>query len=293
MIAPIHMNKEIIPVHHLPEGGPVGISVERIIARGSEVMNDVHRHDFHELFIFATGTGDHMIDLDHMQVRPPCVHLVAPGQVHRLYRSGDSSGMVVMFGQEALIGQPLAPEVLAQMRAGTSAALSITPTMLAELVLLVEQIEAEGARETGPLSGVLQGYLGILLIKVAHWWRESKPASPGSEAPTDVVDRFVAAVSTSFLEKRQVGMYASDLSISPGHLNELVKKRLGKSASDVLQERLLLEAKRLLLHADLSVKEVSHALLMEDPAYFNRMFKKATGMTPVEYRTHIREKYKH
>jgi len=56
---------------------------------------------------------------------------------------------------------------------------------------------------------------------------------------------------------------------------------------------LLLEAKRLLLHADLSVKEVSHALLMEDPAYFNRMFKKATGMTPVEYRTHIREKYKH
>lgn len=287
------MHKEIIPVHHLPEVGPVAIGVERIVARGSEVMNDVHRHDFHELFIFGTGTGDHMIDLDHIPVRPPCIHLVAPGQVHRLYRSGDSSGVVVMFGPEALIGQPVPPEVLAQLRSGTWAALAITPPMLAELMHLVEQLEGEADRVSGPLPGVLQGYLGILLIKVAHWWREGQPASHRAEAPTDIVDRFVVSVSTSFLEKRQVGGYASDLAISPGHLNDLVKKRLGKSASDVLQERLLLEAKRLLLHADLSVKEVSHALRMEDPAYFNRMFKKATGMTPVEYRTHIREKYKH
>jgi len=287
------MHKEVIPVHHLPDVGPVAIGVERIVAHGTDVMNDVHRHDFHELFIFANGTGDHMIDLDHIPVRPPCVHLVAPGQVHRLYRSGDSSGVVVMFGPDALLGQPIAPVVLAQLRAGTPAALSITPAILAELMQLVEQLEGEAERTTGPLPGVLQGYLGILLIKVAHWWREAKPITYQPEGPTDVVDRFIASVGTSFLEKRQVGMYASDLSISPGHLNELVKKRLGKSASDVLQERLLLEAKRLLLHAELSVKEVSHALLMEDPAYFNRMFKKATGMTPVEYRTHIREKYKH
>ena len=287
------MHKEVIPLHHLPAVGPIAIGVERIVARGTEVMNDVHRHDFHELFIFGTGTGDHMIDLDHIPLHPPCVHLVAPGQVHRLYRSGDSSGAVVMFAPEVLIGQPVAPDLQAQLRAGTSAALSITPAMLAELMQLVEQIEGERERTTGPLPGVLQGYFGILLIKVAHWWREAEPTTLQPEGPTDVVDRFIASVSTSFLEKRQVGMYASDLSISPGHLNELVKKRLGKSASDVLQERLLLEAKRLLLHADLSVKEVSHALRMEDPAYFNRMFKKATGMTPVEYRTHIREKYKH
>ncbi len=286
------MNKEAIPVHHLPDVGPVAIGVDRIVAHGTDVMNDVHRHDFHELFIFANGTGDHMIDLDHIPVRPPCVHLVAPGQVHRLYRSGDSSGVVVMFGPEALLGQPIAPDVQAQLRAGNSAALSITPSILEEMMQLVEQIESESARTAGPLHGVIQGYLGILLIKVAHWWREAKPLTQVHEGPSDVVDRFIASVSASFLEKRQVAMYASDLSISPGHLNELVKKRLGKSASDVLQERLLLEAKRLLLHADLSVKEVSHALRMEDPAYFNRMFKKATGMTPVEYRTHIREKYK-
>lgn len=287
------MNKQVIPVHHLPDVGHVAISVERIVARGTDVMNDVHRHDFHELFIFATGTGDHMIDLQHMSVRPPCLHLVAPGQVHQLYRSGDSSGAVVMFGQESLIGQPVVPEILSKLLAGTAPTLAITPTILQELMHLVEQIEAEAGRTSGPLPGVLQGYLGILLLKVAHWWREVGNAVVPGDARTDVVDRFIAAVNAFFLEKRQVGAYASDLSISPGHLSELVKKRLGKSASDVVQERLLLEAKRLLLHADLSVKEVSHALRMEDPAYFNRMFKKSTGMTPVEYRTHIREKYKH
>jgi len=287
------MSKEVIPVHHLPDMGPVAIGVERILAQGADVMNDVHRHDFHELFVFASGTGDHMIDLDHHPMRPPCIHLVAPGQVHRLYRSGDTSGVVVMFGQEALIGRPVAPDGSGQLRPGTSAALSITPAMLAELMQLVDQIGSEAERTTGPLPGVLQGYLGILLIKVAHWWSEAKATTAQFEGPTDIVDRFIASVGASFLEKRQVGLYARDLSISPGYLNELVKKRLGKSASDVLQERLLLEAKRLLLHACLSVKEVSHALRMEDPAYFNRMFKKATGMTPLVYRTHIREKYKH
>ena len=50
------MHKEVIPVHHLPDVGPVAIGVERIVAHGTDVMNDVHRHDFHELFIFANGT---------------------------------------------------------------------------------------------------------------------------------------------------------------------------------------------------------------------------------------------
>ncbi|MEO8588591.1 MAG: AraC family transcriptional regulator [Flavobacteriales bacterium] len=283
---------EVIPVHHLPDAGRATISVERIEPRDTAVLNDVHRHDFHELFVFATGTGEHMIDLEHVHVKPPCVHLVAPGQVHQLSRSADSSGAVVMFGMDVMMEPGLPTDVKGLFRATSGAqAFPIGSAQLAEVMGLVDVLEkgAVGAE----LAGVVRSYLNILLMKCAHWQQAAHRDTPTRADHADPVTRFTDQVDREFLMKRQVNAYASDLAISPGHLNELVKKRLGKSASEVVQDRLLLEAKRLLLHADLSVKEVSHALRMEDPAYFNRMFKKATGMTPVEYRAHIREKYQH
>jgi len=281
---------ELIPVHHLPDAGRTMISVDRIEPRGAAVQNDVHRHDFHELFVFATGTGEHMIDLEHVTLKPPCVHLVAPGQVHRLSRSADCTGAAVMFGTDVMIEPTLPIDVKGLFRAaGNGQAFPIDTDQLGEALHLIEEIE-KGSNK-GELPGVVRSYLNILLMKCAHWQGTSGSHRPGRTDHGDPVTRFTDLVELQFLAKRQVHAYAGDLAMTPGHLNELVKKRLGKSASEVVQDRLLLEAKRLLLHAELSVKEVSHALRMEDPAYFNRVFKKATGMTPMEYRTHIREKY--
>ena len=95
-----------------------------------------------------------------------------------------------------------------------------------------------------------------------------------------------------FLTERRVGAYAERYAISVDHLSDMLRSRIGRSAMDVLQDRLILEAKRLLLHSTMSVKEVGFALNMEDPAYFSRVFKKATGLTPIEYRDQVRELYK-
>jgi AraC family transcriptional activator of pobA len=287
------MPSPAIPVHHLADHGRSTVGVEHILPREHAVDNDVHRHDFHELFLFATGTGEHMIDLQHIGVEPPCIHLVAPGQVHQLQRSADSSGTVVMFGADALMGPELPSDVRGLFRLGDARpSFALSPAMLDEARMLIGLIEAELTRDDATAPAVVRNYLGVLLLKCGHWRAVTDPVQREGSDASDVVARFTGLVEQGFLEKRQVNAYASELNVSPGHLNELVRKRLGTSASEVIQERVLLEAKRLLLHADLSVKEVSHALRMDDPAYFNRMFKKATGMTPVEYRAHIREKYK-
>lgn len=290
------MELSAIPVHHLPAQGTYTVRIERIRPAARAVQNGVHRHDFHELFVFATGSGEHMIDLDAVPVRPPCVHLVSAGQVHQVTRSADASGLVVMFGEAALTGSAHIPALHELFGGAPHQAFPIAPAMLEETLLLAGLIEQELRQaedlptgQAGPVDGVVLSYLGILLMKAAHWQRSAAPERPG---PTDPVQRFVRQVEQEFLDKRQVGAYADDLAMSAGYLNELVRKRLGKSAGEVIQERLLLEAKRLLLHADLSMKEVSYALRMQDPAYFNRMFKKATGLTPADYRVYIRGKYK-
>lgn len=294
------MSHLVIPVHHLPAHGVHTVRVERIKPAHGTVQNEVHRHDFHEVFFFLTGMGEHMIDLEPVPLQPPCVHLVAPGQVHQLTRSADATGIVVMFGESALMATGQASPVPALFNGeARHRAFALSPAMLAEVQGLTGSIEreleqAEGlpAEQAGPVDGVVLNYLGILLMKSAHWRQAALPKGAAPMDQADPVQRFVRLVERGFLEKRQVGAYAQELALSPGRLNELVKKRLGKSASEVIQDRLLLEAKRLLLHADLSMKEVSYALWIQDPAYFNRLFKKATGLTPAEYRTQVREKYK-
>jgi len=281
-----------IPVHHLTAGASP-VRVERIRATRSDVHNGVHRHDFHELFFFATGTGTHMIDLEPVELAPPCVHAVAPGQVHQLSRSATSSGVVVMFGEAAWMELSRSPEVAALFGVGVDrTAFPIDAAMLAETEVLIDLLERELDRGPDRMEGAINGFLGILLLKVAHWKCSSAADGPAIER-NDPVQRFLRAVEDGFLEHRQVSDYAAELALSAGHLNELVRKRLGKSAGTVVQDRLLLEAKRLLLHSPMSVKEVSYALHLADPAYFNRWFKKAVGLTPVAYREHIRGTYKH
>lgn len=285
------MTMTTIPVHHLPVRARIPTRVEHIRPSDAPVRNGVHRHDFHELFFFGRGTGQHMIDLAQHEVGAPCVHLVGPGQVHGLDRSADMEGSVVMFATDAQLGGGHAAraELFGNAEAPTS--FSISTAQLEEAMALVRAMEDELTRTTGPVAEVVEGYLGILLIKCAHWARMDNGGTVQRSESQDPVRRFMDLVERGFITERSVTHYAGELAISAGHLNELVKKRLGKSASDVIQERLLLEAKRLLLHADLSVKEISHHLCVEDPAYFNRLFKKATGSTPLEYRATIREKY--
>lgn len=286
------MEHQVIPTHHLPKHARIPTRVERITPTKKDVSNDVHRHDFHELFFFAKGSGEHMIDLEQITIKAPCVHLVAPGQVHQLDRSANMQGLVVMFATDAQLGQGHVARAELFTHADRPGAFSLNKEQLEESNALVRMMESELERSKGPVGDVVEGILGILLIKCAHWAKTGRETRTSNSDASDTVDRFVDLVERGFLDERQVGKYATQLAISADHLNEQVKKRLGRTASGVIQERLLLEAKRLLLHADLSIKEVGYALNMKDPAYFTRWFHKVEGDTPAAYQNRIREKYK-
>ncbi len=287
------MQNTSIPVHIPARSERNVIWIEHILPTTSEVYNSVHRHSYHELFLFLKGSGSHMVDLEVIPLDTPSIHLVGPGQVHKLDRSADCKGVVVMFQEDRPFEAFDAQQIRSLLRpAAAVAQIKLEDTSAQEAFGLIHLLEKELEVPTSQHSLISQHLLAVLLLKCFHWSKLDGETTR-SNAHTDMVTRFLEQVELEYLHKKQVSSYAKDLAISPGYLNELVKKRLGRSASAVLHERLLLEAKRLLLHSNASVKEVSFALQMEDPAYFTRMFRKATGMTPGEYREHIREKYQH
>lgn len=286
------LDHQNIPVHQLEGHGHRTVTFERILPMPHEVRNSVHRHDHYEIFVFAQGEGTHMIDLRSYPFHAPCMHVVEAGQVHHLVRSGATEGFVIMFEPTAVTD----PQRFKDMRRMYDALAdrphkALSADRLATMLSLADAIERELIAQEDGYDRVLENYLGIALTKCAQWAVGGNGPAVAKDA-FDIVGRFKQLVEKNFAALKQVSEYAEQLSVTPGYLNEKVKERLGTNASGYIHARLLLEAKRLLLHSELSVKEAGFALGMQDPAYFTRWFKKVEGFTPADYRSRVRNEYK-
>ncbi len=91
-------------------------------------------------------------------------------------------------------------------------------------------------------------------------------------------------LENNYTKLKSVNDYAKLIFISEKRLGQATTKVLGKSPKEIINDRILLEAKRLLVHTNSSIKEIGQELGFEDPAYFVRYFKKNTKTTPVEFR---------
>jgi AraC-like DNA-binding protein len=100
-------------------------------------------------------------------------------------------------------------------------------------------------------------------------------------------NRLNALIEQKFKTEHTVSYYASELGVSPRKLGDIVKLYTGKYASDVIDDRLIAEAKRLLLFSDLTVKEIAFELGFEEHSYFTKVFKKLTGKTPSDFKPPI------
>lgn len=155
---------------------------------------------------------------------------------------------------------------------------------------MLAKLEAEYQRPGEWQHRMLSAYLTVLLTYLSRLYTEQVTADEPS-ADQQLLKTFRARVEECYRELHEVGAYAALLHISAGHLSEVVKAQSGRPASKHVHERLVLEARRLLLHTQHPLKEIAFDLGFSDASYFNRFFKRETGATPAEYRATIRKMY--
>ena len=98
-------------------------------------------------------------------------------------------------------------------------------------------------------------------------------------------NNFLKLVSQHFLSVRKVSDYAEMLHVSPDHLNRIIKSNADKTASELIDEMLVMEAKAYLLHSKMTISEIAYKLEFTDPSHFNKFFKKICKTTPLQFRT--------
>jgi AraC family transcriptional activator of pobA len=230
----------------------------------------VQRADFHVLAIVESGRGRVMVDFaDHPLVGGGLVW-IRPGRVHCWESIGAVDGTIVLFRPEAVpTGSPGADPL------GPVSWRSETSWSLVRLAADHLRREHDHARlNAGAGNGaILRALLEVLLLRV----------SEGAPPPSDTRDTFIAyarSVEQHFVESREVAWYARRLGYSERTLRRATLEATGRTAKQFVDDRVVLEAKRLLVQSNVTVAECARRTGFDDPANFSKFFRERAGMTP-------------
>lgn len=245
-----------------------------------------HSHSFYMILFIQQGSGSHTIDFKTYPIEPHTLYFLTPGQVHSWSLSSDTKGYVLFFeGSYYLRRYPDRLYNYPYFHSNQAKPTVKLPDEDHFVCGLIEEFFTEYEEKHSNREEVILSYLNILLERAARYYiSETTKPSPVSLSKQARLREFEILIDQHFKEKKTVSEYADLLYITPNHLNAICKKTVNKTASQLIQERVFVEAQRLLLHSDLSIKEVAYALNFEDSSYFSRYFKKHSQQTPDEFR---------
>jgi AraC family transcriptional activator of pobA len=250
-----------------------------------------HRHDYHELIWTRHGTGHHLIDGEVSAVEPNTIVLIGRGQVHVFERAGGLHGAVVRFGDELLHDDPTARADPAWLL-GSRGARSVTVPGgdVPRVDALIGMLAAEARRPADSLTVDLQQHLlTALLLWVERWYEAGRiQQRDADDADLQLYRRFAEVLEREFARHHDAVHYADALRVPQAVLSRALTRIAGRGTKELITERRMLEAARLLRFSDLSVGEIAFRAGFSDPLYFSRAFKRHYGEAPMAYRDRVR-----
>jgi AraC family transcriptional activator of pobA len=258
---------------------------------GATRVREPHRHDYHELIWVRDGRGQHRIDGVPVPVQPGTVTLIGRGAVHVFERADDLTGAVLRFGDELLLGDGrVAPGWLLAGRGGRT--VPVPPGEADALEAAVRAIAAEAERPPDPRTPDLERYLvSVVLLWVERWYDAARTERrDADDAEVQLHRRFAGQLERDFRSHHDAAHYADALAVPPAALSRALSEVTGRSTKELVTDRVMLEAARLLRFTDATVGEIAHAVGFSDPLYFSRAFKRHAGSAPMAYRGRARGK---
>jgi AraC-like DNA-binding protein len=267
----------IFPVHS--QNDP--IMVRRIEHKNPYDFTKEHRHTYFEVFFFETGGGKQLIDFVDLPVKPQSCYIVYPQQIHLLRRAPAAKGRLIQFGEE-VISSPSLLALLQQNFHGSSPAIifeknkSEFKKMGGMLDLLQEALLIANHTSSETSLHLLHALLLTCFASI------NSPGEIHVKREDDLLLRFRTELEIHYRSSHKVSFYASGLGVSEKKLATLTGKLLNMTPLQVIHNRVLLEAKRLLLTGTVSHKEISFDLGFDSPSSFSLFIKSKTGFSPSE-----------
>lgn len=246
-----------------------------------------HKHSFYHLVYFSKGSGSQSVDFVSFPVESGQIYFMVPRQVHSWDFNAPVDGYIVNFSEQYIHALIANPRYLDQFPFFSGIAnqqvITIPVEGRKEVEQLLETIIKEGNSTNHLKDDFVRAALVQLFILVSRYTNTEQKGQQSSYNSV-LLSNFQKLIDQHYKEKKLTKEYASMLYVTPNHLNALSKDVTGRSAGELIRDRILLEAKRLLVNAKLTVSEIALELDFADNSYFSKFFKKYEGVTPEVFR---------
>jgi AraC family transcriptional activator of pobA len=290
------MMSAALPLFHLYGDPPDDqafdfIHVETIAARSSlhDWLIRAHRHrNLFQILIVERGGGEMRFEASIRPFTAPCAIIVAPNVAHGFrFHANVTDGFVMSFSDDvaSVLGQRSGDAVTTLKAMAAEPIIALNTAGENRLARLCEDLHQEMLFARDGYRLAMRAMLVLIAIEVGRQSASHARTGAVTLAPADsTVDTLQLLVEDNFRKERQIGFYASALSMTADRLNDHVKRATGVTAGHLIRQRVLTEAKRELVFTGRPIHEIAYDLGFADPSHFARFFRKQTGTTPHEFR---------
>lgn len=245
-------------------------------------MVPAHRRDFFSIiFLENQQEGEMQINQDKHAKQEDIIFFQGPQHVFSFVRGESMTGFLIFFKPEFLL--PLKSDVVSNFsffRSSENNLFHLNSSDKKEFISLFKMIKSESQNQE-----VAKALLLALLEKATILQEKHQTIEKAIPGEYQLVNNFKRLVNNHFIEEKSVEFYAVQLNLTANYLNNRIKAHTGKTAKEHISERILLEAKNMLLYTDFDIAEISFRLNFSEPTYFGKFFKKHTQSTPKAFRS--------
>lgn len=228
-----------------------------------------------------------MVDFVWYDVEDNMIFLLRPGQVHQL--DCEREGYFLYFTEQFYFTNKHDKETLYDFTSLFDnwhgyGPISTSGNTTESLFGLIQLMSREKACAPACSRGIVKHYLNAFLLLIEREKKRNAAETMMPLAHDARVMQLRRLLEEHYRTEHQVTFYASAFALTPKRLNEITKETTGRTVTELLHDRIILESKRNLAFSHKSVKEICYELGFEDPAYFSRFFKNNTGISPQDFR---------
>jgi len=283
--------KEIIQKYQFREGLNLEFEIldlDPIYQAKKKMMTVPHRAQFYHILWIEKGSGTHFVDFNPISIEDNAILFIPHNSVNVFDKNGTYHGKTILFTNNFFCKNNSDLQFL-QTSMLFSDLYNIgkikVNQQLSDLRVFLNSIETEYNRKPDSVQyEVLHNMLHVFLLQAEREMRKQGYEELKPSANLDYLMLFKDLLEQNFRKDRAVKKYASELSLSEKQLHKATTSLLDKTPKQIIDERVLLEAKRLLAHSTQTIKEVAYELGYDEPTNFIKYFRKHTNSTPSEFR---------
>lgn len=267
--------------------------LKRYLKTNQQQVIKPHIHSFYQLIWFKKGKGKHFVDFNSYDVFGNSMFFIAPNQVHYFDKNTGYEGVLIHFNEDFLIHNESERDFFLKSNIFNTPYQSPSCPILTDIndildTYILQMIEELESGENFGKELILQNCLKSFLIQIQRSRNKIQHSTYFLSSLMDEkriqLAKFIKLIDEYYKKGYSIPEYAQLLHISSRSLSNLTQKQLNKTPFQMIQERIVLEAQRLLLYSELNINQIGYHLGFDDPSYFVKYFKKYTKISPTEFR---------